>query len=156
MVDRYGYLAEVCVVGAEPVETRNLARLPGLHSAFLSGLVRRAEAEQAGYAAGGFPAGDMVTFFREDWAEAMYEEAFAPFALGLRGALQGDASVEALWASLQGMLAGAGSGDKDVEDVVDAACAEAVAGGVGVGGSALGSDTQQRVEAEVRAYLARR
>lgn len=118
--------------------------------------MRRAEAERAGYAAGGFPAGDMVTFFREDWAEALYEEAFAPFALGLRGALDGDASVEALCASVQGMLAGAGSGDKEVDDIVDAACAEAVAGGVGVGGRALGEEAQRRVEAEVRAFLARR
>ena len=156
MVDRYGYLAELCYVGTEMVESRNLSMLPGLHASFLSGLLRRADAELTGHAEGGFPCGDLVTFFREDWAEALCEASFAPFALALREALEGDASVEALWGSLQGVLAGAGSGDPEVEDVVDAACAETVAGGVGVGGRALPSETRQRVEAQVRAFLAHR
>jgi hypothetical protein len=153
VVDRYGYLAELCYIGTELVETRNLGMLPGLHSAFLSGLLRRAEAEAQGHSEGGFPNGDLVAFLREDWADAMTEDSFLPFAMRLRGALEGDESVEGLWGSLQTVLAGAGSGDPDVEAVVDAACADTVVGGVGVGGGALPTATRQKVEKEVRAFL---
>ena len=151
MVDRYGSVAELCYFGTEAVETRNLALLPGLHSSFLSGLLRRADADLSG-SPGGFPGGDLVAFLREEWAESLYDDSFAAFAAGLRAALEGDASLDALWASLQGVLAGADA-DPDVMAVIDVACAETVAGGVGTGGTALPVETRRIVEQQVQRFI---
>jgi hypothetical protein len=154
VVDRYGYLAELCYFGTEPVETANLTMMTGLHSSFLNGLVRRGEAELAGHFDAGFPGQCMITFFREDWAAALGEKSFADLVRSLREALQDDAALQALWGDLQSVLAGAGSGDKEVDDIVDGACAATVAGGVGVGGSVLPSATRKTVEKEIVAFLA--
>ena len=152
-MDRFGRLVELCYTGTDSVESVNLSFLVGLHSAFMNGLVRRGEAVAKGHLEGGFPGGDLVTFFREPWALPMYEETFLLFAEGLRDLLTGDASLEGLWHGLKGILAGAKGGDTATLAAVDLACSEAVNEGVGVSGTSLPVEVRTKLQGAVKNFL---
>ena len=67
-LDKHGRLAEFSYLGPGPVEPRNLGRLVGLHAALALGLPRK-------HREGKIP--DLVAFFREPWAQALFHDRFA-------------------------------------------------------------------------------
>jgi hypothetical protein len=80
-------VGEIEYAGNDSVESSNLACLPGLHSAFLNGLTRRAEARA-------LP--DLIAFLRQDWATAIYHDRFRGLVSALRSSVTGTADAQAL------------------------------------------------------------
>lgn len=79
--DLLGMLVEVLYVGEDPVETRNLTYLPGLHESFLNSA---AHTHSKGYIA------DWVEFLRQDWAAVIYQDKFPVLVQALRRSLASD------------------------------------------------------------------
>lgn len=152
---RYGNLAELTYVGSDRVEGCNLGSLVGLHGSYLNGLARRADAHAAGHLAAGFPGSDLITFLREQWAAALYHEAFPALAAALSDALLdgADPAVPQLAQQLSAMVMGAAGEDEDVAAVVDFAIADATSEAVGVGGRNLGEGPRGLVEGALAAWL---
>lgn len=116
----------------------------------MNGLLARADAPANSPL--GFPNDDLVEFFSDAWAQALYAESFPAFADSLRAALAGDAAVADVFEQLSAMLLP--SDDPEVVAVLDAARDATVAAAVGATGKHLPAETRAIVGNLVREFLA--
>jgi len=70
VLDRHQRIVEVLVLTEGPIELRNLARLVGVQEAFANSLVHAFESGAVT---------DFLSFFRQDWAYALYHHRFPLF-----------------------------------------------------------------------------
>ena len=94
---------------------------------------------------------DLVTFFSDTWATALYAESFPEFADSLRATLADDPAIADVFEKLSAMLLP--TDDPEIVKVLDTARDETIAREIGPTGKALPRNTQDAVSRLVRGYL---
>jgi len=149
VLDVHGRVAELLYIGLEPVEERNLAAVVGLHEAFLRGAKELFE---------GGAVGDWISFFRQEWATALYHASFKPFLDTLRAMLAEDEGsndvVDHCLRVLRDRKEGGGAAD-GADGEADFTCFDAMKTRIGPGGSELMESTKKMIEVMVVEYIKR-
>jgi len=134
-VDSHGRVASFSYLGSEPVEVSNLCCLVGMQEAYLNSAV-------AFFNKGMVK--DWISFFREDWASALYHDRFHDFCLSLRMGMQDDEGVRDVLEVVRKTLE-SGAADQEICQVRREA--------VGIGGSGLAPSTKKMVEMHLLEFL---
>jgi len=134
-VDSHGRVVSFSYLGPEPVEVSNLCCLVGMQEAYLNSAV-------AFFNKGSIQ--DWITFFREDWAHALYHDRFHDFCLSLRMGMQDDEGVRAVLEKVRKTLE-SGAADQEICQVRREA--------VGIGGCGLPPSSKKMLEMHLLEYL---
>jgi hypothetical protein len=74
-MDEHERIVSLVYLGKTPVEPQNLIRVVGLHVCYLNGVSRKHESGAVG---------DLITFLREPWAQALYHDHFQALCIALQ------------------------------------------------------------------------
>ena len=86
-MDNLGVIVEIVYIGQERVEPRNLSQLIGWHEAYLN---------SASFTYTSGLISDWISFFRENWATALYHDKFPELASELRKLMESDQNLFAI------------------------------------------------------------
>lgn len=134
-VDSHGRVVSFSYLGPEEIEVSNLCCLVGMQEAYLNSAV-------AFFNKGSIQ--DWITFFREDWADALYHDRFHDFCLSLRMGMQDDEGVRGVLEQVRKTLE-SGAADQEICQVRREA--------VGIGGCGLPPSTKKMLEMHLLEYL---
>jgi hypothetical protein len=134
-VDSHGRAVAFAYLGNGPLELKNMARVVGQQEAFLNSCEKL-------YDQGLIP--DWVTFFREDWVQAVYHDGFPEFTMNVRMGMQDDEGIRSVLEEVKKALE---AGESDAEICLKRRQA------IGKAGDALAPSTKKMIETNVIEYL---
>ncbi len=136
-IDSHGRVVAFAYLGNGPLELKNMARVVGQQEAFLNSCEKT-------YDQGLIP--DWVTFFREDWVQAVYHDGFPEFCMNIRMGMQDDEGIRTVLEQVRKALE---AGESDAEIGLKRRQA------IGRAGEALAPSTKKMIETSVIEYLKR-